>query len=229
MRKISFLLPCRGRITQTRESIETLHELADDPSRFEVCARLDDDDLDSQKLFDEMISRFDNIKRFVGPRAGYHKLNVLYDESLTLSDSEADYVYVWGNDNVMMTDGWDSKLIERTQNDPAIVWPYKRENTLYYCFPVINKRWFELFGPKFPDNPFVDSTFYYTMKFACEQLERENLDVKKLESLSDLEVRHLQLNDEIHNEADKKKAPRPSKDQLIQSCREKAARLVKLW
>ena len=52
MKKISILLPSRGRIEQTKASVESLFTLADDPTRFEICARIDSDDVESIKLYE---------------------------------------------------------------------------------------------------------------------------------------------------------------------------------
>lgn len=226
MKKISILLPSRGRIEQTKASVESLFTLADDPTRFEICARIDSDDVESIKLYEQLAIDHDNVKYVIKKRGkGYHILNVLYDEAMSMSDPEADYVYVWGNDNIMETRGWDTKLIACTVKNPAVVWPNK--NGLYYCFPIVNKRWFTLFGNgKFPDCPFVDTFFYFTMMYAVKTTSR---DTEELETLSGLDVRHNIVHDVIHNEAKKKEAPRPTRDAIVKNAIIDAAKLVKEW
>lgn len=227
MNKISILLPSRGRINETRQSLESLYNLCEDIRNFEICVRIDDDDLESKNLFDEFSSNYNNVVVKVGPRLGYHSLNVLYDETLELSDRDADYIYVWGNDNIMLSQNWDSMIKECTKENPVVVWPYKKQNELYYCFPIINKRWFKEFESKFPNNSFVDSYFFFMMQYVIEGIG--NRKQTELEGISGIQLKHLLLKDVIHNEANKTNSPRPSVSDLRSMAKDGANRLLNSW
>lgn len=227
MNKISILLPSRGRVSETKMSLESLYSLCDDICNFEICVRIDEDDLESLSLFDEFKLRYDNIKLTIGPRLGYHKLNILYDETLELSSEEADYIYVWGNDNIMLSDKWDVMIKNCTQNNPAVVWPNKNKNELYYCFPIIHKRWFKDFENKFPNNSFVDSFFFFMMLYVIEGIGARQQ--AELEGISGIKISHLLLKDDVHNEAEKTKSPRPSSAELKSMAKESAKKLLEKW
>jgi glycosyltransferase involved in cell wall biosynthesis len=145
--KISVLLPTRGRTESLKRSLDSLVDLADSPGSIEILLAFDDDDTASSKWFqDNVTEHLDSAgakyTAFSFPRLGYLRLNE-YINNLARK-SQGDWLFFWGDDAIMNTPGWDSKI---SMIDKFRVLRIPTHNCHPYAiFPIVPRQWFEMFG-----------------------------------------------------------------------------------
>jgi len=144
---ISILLPTRGRTDMLRRSLFSLVDQADDASRIEFRLAFDDDDMVSAEWFEHHIApHLDDLgavyTSFAFPRLGYTRLNE-YINALA-KDALGRWLFFWGDDGIMHTKGWDTKIAE--------VWDFRvlriptHNCHPYAIWPIIPKQWFDIIG-----------------------------------------------------------------------------------
>jgi len=145
---ISMLLPTRGRTTSLKTSLLTLAELADDPHSIEMLLAFDDDDTASYAWFAANIApRLDEIGvRYTAmgfERLGYIRLNEYLNE--LAKSARGDWLFFWGDDAVMRSQGWDTRVREQTGRFRVLRMPTHNGHP-YAIFPIVPRSWFEMFG-----------------------------------------------------------------------------------
>lgn len=144
---ISVLLPTRGRTESLRRSLHSLVDLADHPEKIELLLAFDDDDAESAQWFENNIAphlhaQGSRYTAFSFPRLGYLRLNE-YLNSLA-ARSHGRWLFFWGDDGIMHTQGWDSRVDEVTQFRVVRI-PTHNQHP-YAIFPIVPRAWFEMFG-----------------------------------------------------------------------------------
>ena len=108
--------------------------MADDPSRVEVCAAADPDDVPDVAGVD--------VLHVTPSRYGYRNLHLYYNDLAGLAAGR--WHLLWNDDAVMVTPGWDSVVAER--HEEVLLWPYVPQEQGMNCFPIWPASWFRLMG-----------------------------------------------------------------------------------
>ena len=146
--KIAVLLPTRGRTTALKLSIISLFNRVLDMDNVQIILGFDNDDevgfnffieeiqpwMDSKEI-NYVVSQFDPMT--------YTGLNRYYNGLATLAS--ADWLFVWNDDALMETTGWDRIINKHTGEFKLLKIHVHREHP-YSIFPIIPKEWFDLFG-----------------------------------------------------------------------------------
>jgi len=145
---ISMLLPTRGRTQSLRTALVSLAELADDPHSIEMLLAFDDDDTASYDWFSANIApdldRMGVRYTAMGfERLGYLRLNEYLNE--LAQSAQGDWLLFWGDDAVMRSAGWDSRIHEHTGSFRVLRMPTHNGHP-YAIFPIVPRQWFDLFG-----------------------------------------------------------------------------------
>lgn len=145
---IAVLLPTRSRTTALTESVTSIVNRAKDISRVQILFGFDNDDQVGLNHFETVIQPFlDQHNVTYEAQAfdsmGYAGLNRYYNH-LAQSVS-ADWLFVWNDDAVMDTDGWD-QVIESYTGQFRLLKVHTHNEHPYSIFPIVPKSWFDLFG-----------------------------------------------------------------------------------
>ena len=144
--KISALIPTRGRTTPLETSIRSLIEQADCPDTIQVLIAFDNDDVKGTAYFRETIQPWmddNNVNYTVLSmnRLGYQNLNIYYNKLAEYSDS--DWLLGWGDDSIIETKGWDTKIAEH-DGEFKLLKVHTHNEHPYSIFPIIPRAWYEL-------------------------------------------------------------------------------------
>jgi hypothetical protein len=145
---ISMLLPTRGRTHSLKTALLTLAELADDPGQIEMLLAFDDDDSVSYQWFaDNIAPQLDALGvRYTAmgfERLGYIRLNEYLN--VLAQSAQGDWLFFWGDDAVMKSQGWDSRILEQAGRFRVLRMPTHNGHP-YAIFPIVPRQWFEMFG-----------------------------------------------------------------------------------
>lgn len=151
--KISILLPTRKRTQALVRSLNSLLASADDTSRIEVLIAYDEDDEESKSFFANIWPGYlDQCKAtsriFETERFGYTRLNRYVN--LLAENASGEWLFFWNDDALMETDGWDTEVIKHTGYPGLLRMPCSTMNHPFALFPVVNRRWLDLFGELSP-------------------------------------------------------------------------------
>ena len=126
---ISILLPTRGRTDALKTSLDSLFDLADDVGKLELLLGMDDDDAaSSQWVQENLLPDLDNV--YVNALARH---------------SSGDWFFFWNDDAVMLTQGWDTRVREKTSEFCCIRIPTHNCHP-YAIFPIIPRAWLDICG-----------------------------------------------------------------------------------
>lgn len=144
---VSILLPTRGRTDMLKTSLLSLADKADDPTSIEMLLAFDDDDTKSsswcqEHILPELEERGISFSVMQFPRLGYIRLNE-YINSLT-KYARGDWLMFWGDDAVMLSQGWDSRITE-VDRFRVLRIPTHNQHP-YAIFPIVPRAWTDLFG-----------------------------------------------------------------------------------
>lgn len=174
--KISVLLPTRGRTESLRQSLHSLVDLADRPEDLEFLLAFDDDDTGSSEWFQKNVApRLEDqgaqYTAFSFPRLGYLRLNE-YINSLC-AQSQGQWLFFWGDDAIMHTSGWDSRIVEV---DRFRVLRMPTHNCHPYAiFPIVPRKWFEMFGYFSPHQ--LNDSWVSQVAYLCDIMHDIDVEV----------------------------------------------------
>lgn len=144
MIKISVILPTRKRVSMLEKAIESLLSLAHEPNSIEILLGVDNDDAETKK---GILLLPGNIKAVYSDRMqGYTDL---WRHQNKLSDvASGELLLSFSDDNIMITDGWDSKLLRHSSNLSIVrIFSYKdTEFANMMIFTAIHKGVYEILG-----------------------------------------------------------------------------------
>ena len=146
--KIAVLMPSRGRTDAFSRSLFSLVDRADDLSNIQFIIGLDNDDTIGLEHFSKVIQpRLDEKDAYYSAmeftRLGYERLNVYYNTLATQAD--ADWLFVWCDDAINETDGWDSRIIECT-GEFKLLKVHTHNEHPYSIFPIVPSEWMDITG-----------------------------------------------------------------------------------
>jgi hypothetical protein len=145
---IAVLLPTRSRTTALTTSVSSIVNLASDISRVQIIFGLDNDDQIGLDHFEKVIQPFldeHNVayEAIAFESMGYAGLNRYYNH-LSQSTS-ADWLFIWNDDAVMETQGWD-KVIDSYTGQFRLLKVHTHNEHPYSIFPIVPHNWYKLFG-----------------------------------------------------------------------------------
>jgi hypothetical protein len=146
--RISILLPTRGRDRALGTSISSLIDLCDDIDNIEFRLGFDHDDTVGKEYFTEHVQPMLEQREIAYTalefdRLGYERLNVYYNHLASGADS--DWLFVWNDDAIMETQGWDTRIREHDGRFCLLRVQTHRSHP-YSIFPIYPKQWYDLFG-----------------------------------------------------------------------------------
>jgi hypothetical protein len=174
---IAVLLPTRSRTHALTDSVTSIVSRAADPDSIELLFGFDDDDTVGLEHFEGVIQPFlDDHNIAYQAQAfksmGYAGLNRYYNH-LGLSAS-ADWLFIWNDDAVMNTQGWDS-VIRNYNGEFKILKVHTHNEHPYSIFPIVPQAWFDLFK-QFSRHQMVDAELSQ-MAFALDVMQVVDIDV----------------------------------------------------
>ena len=147
-KRISVLLPTRGRGELSFKSLKTLWDNADTNDGIEYLIAIDDDDLESVEYYDKTIVPYTkeqdiDLRVWVIKRLGYKKLN----EYLNFlgNKSNGHYMMFWNDDAIMETEAWDKEIDQYRDKFRILRMPDQSQHP-YSLFPIFPRKWMSLLG-----------------------------------------------------------------------------------
>jgi len=146
--KIAVLLPTRSRTTALTQSITSLVKAADDVSAIQLLLAFDRDDATGLDHFSTVIQPWLDqtglaYEAQVFTSMGYAGLNRYYNHLAKSAD--ADWLFVWNDDAVMDTAGWDTVISQHT-GQFRLLKLHTHNDHPYSIFPIVPRAWFETLG-----------------------------------------------------------------------------------
>lgn len=145
---IAVLLATRARTTALQRSIHSVFELAADPHSIQLMLAFDRDDHTGLKFFNETLQLWLDQRDIIYSALmfdpmGYENLHGYYNGLAKNSDS--DWLFVWNDDAVMETPGWDH-VIKNHTGEFKLLAVHTHQEHPYSIFPIMPRQWYELTG-----------------------------------------------------------------------------------
>ena len=147
-KRLSVLLPTRGRGELSFKSLKTLWDNAETNDGIEYLIAVDDDDLESVEYYDKTIVPYTkeqgiDLRVWSVKRLGYKKLN----EYLNFlgNKSNGHYIMFWNDDAIMKTESWDKEIDQYRDKFRVLRMPDQSQHP-YSLFPIFPRKWMSLLG-----------------------------------------------------------------------------------
>jgi hypothetical protein len=145
---IAVLLPTRSRTTALSKSVESVVNQAQNVSRIQILFGFDNDDQVGLEHFENAIQPFlDQHNVAYEAQAfdsmGYAGLNRYYNH--LAQSANADWLFVWNDDAVMDTPGWDQIIASYTGQFKLLKVHTHNEHP-YSIFPIVPWAWYNQLG-----------------------------------------------------------------------------------
>lgn len=145
--KIAVLLPTRGRTTALKLSVVSLFNRVLDIDSVQLLLGFDNDDEVGLKYFSTDVQPWLEQKGIaytvmLFEPLGYEGLNQYYNGLAT--QASADWFFVWNDDAVMETTGWD-KIVNSYARQFKVLKVHTHGEHPYSIFPIYPKEWYDLF------------------------------------------------------------------------------------
>lgn len=151
-KRISVLLPTRGRAELSFKSLKTLWDTVGNNRDIEYLIALDDDDKESISYYEStaipyMEKNSIEFQVHVVPRWGYAQLNN-YINYLG-QQASGKWIMFWNDDAMMESKNWDKKIEKHTGKFRVLRMPDQSQHP-YSIFPIIPHEWKVLLGDLSP-------------------------------------------------------------------------------
>lgn len=144
-RKISLLLPTRGRPHLVRRLFQSIVDNTNDLDDVEIIMCLDDDDTECHRIEDPRL----NIIQLIGPRSTMGEYN-----TNCLNHSSGDVVILLNDDLTINTSGWDRIIADFVRTIPDgifMAYPNDTECRGKMCtFPIMTRKTCEILSNPYP-------------------------------------------------------------------------------
>jgi hypothetical protein len=145
---IAALLPTRGRTDSLARSVHSLINLANHPTEIHILLGFDNDDQIGLNYFLEELKpwldeRGINYAALSFDSVGYEGLNQYYNA--LAKDSTADWLFVWNDDCIMETQGWDDE-IRKYDGEFCVLKVHTHNEHPYSIFPIVPSSWSGILG-----------------------------------------------------------------------------------
>lgn len=146
--KIAVLLPTHKRTDALTRCVTSLIDLADNLNSIQFIFGIDNNDsLGMTHFIDVIQPMLDdqdiNYAAMEFEPMGYTKLNQYYNK--LSEEADADWLFVWCDDAIMQTQGWDSRIAECT-GEFKLLKVHTHNEHPYSIFPIIPAKWREITG-----------------------------------------------------------------------------------
>jgi hypothetical protein len=146
-KKISVLLPTRGRTDSLLRSVMSLITNSTAPEQVEFLLAFDNDDVESFAWFQENIAPAINSAGSVYACYGYEPIGYIrlneYVNSLA-EHADGEWLLFWNDDAVMQTAGWDQVISAHTEF--AVLRMPSHNQHPYAIFPIVPRQWLDICG-----------------------------------------------------------------------------------
>lgn len=145
--RVAVLLPTRARTDALTRSVTSIIDLADDVDKIQFIFGFDNDDSIGLDHFTNVIQPILDTKNvsyeaIAFDSMGYAGLNRYYNHMAQHAD--ADWLFVWNDDAVMNTKGWDAVIASYT-GQFRLLKVHTHLDHPYSIFPIVPKSWFDTF------------------------------------------------------------------------------------
>jgi len=193
-KRISVLLPTRGRAELSFKALETLWSTAKNNEGIEYLVALDDDDQDSIDYYEKTVIPYLEDKELdyqihVVPRWGYAKLNEYINYLGNKASGE--FIMFWNDDAIMETKSWDKHIDKFKGKFRVLRMPDQSEHP-YSIFPIVPHKWKSLLGELSPQQ--MTDAWVSQIAYLCNIMV--NIPVKVTHDRFDLTGNN---NDETYN------------------------------
>lgn len=146
--RIAVLLPTRARTDALSRSLFSLVDHASDLSQIQFIVGIDeDDDVGINHFVEKIQPKFDeldiNYTALSFKPLGYHGLNTYYNSMVKQVD--ADWIFVWCDDAIMTTKGWD-QVIDSYTGQFKILKVHTHNEHPYSIFPIVPVEYYQTLG-----------------------------------------------------------------------------------
>jgi len=148
-KKITVLLPTRGRPEILKSSLESLIDRASNPKDIEVMLGIDEDDPETIEFVKEKIAPYlqengvearANIFKPIGYENLHNYVNTL------AGNGQGEWLFFWNDDGIMVTEGWDEVIDSYTGQFKLLAPKDNHNGHPYAIFPVVPRDWYILVG-----------------------------------------------------------------------------------
>jgi hypothetical protein len=145
---IAVLLPTRGRTDALKKSVNSLLDLATDIKSIYIVFGFDNDDEVGLNYFlaelkPSLDDRDINYTALSFDSMGYEGLNQYYNA--LASSVKADWLFVWNDDCIMNTPGWDDE-IRKYNGEFKVLKVHTHNEHPYSIFPIVPAAWVGILG-----------------------------------------------------------------------------------
>jgi hypothetical protein len=142
---VAVLLPTRGRTHELSASVTSIIEHAADLGAIQLIFGFDNDDQTGLDHFASEIrpwldERNVSYEAKAFDRMGYEGLNHYYN--FLAQEASADWLFVWNDDAVMETQGWD-RVIKSYTGQFKVLKVHTHNEHPYSIFPIMPRAWFD--------------------------------------------------------------------------------------
>jgi hypothetical protein len=147
-KKISILLPTRGRAEQLEKSVRSLLGSASGIEHLEILFAVDSDDSVGMEHFLAHISPYiENLKItnkiIITHPMGYENLHNYVN--ILAKEAQGQWLFFWNDDAVMQTANWDLE-IDRYSGQFKLLSVHTHNEHPYSIFPIIPRQWYDILG-----------------------------------------------------------------------------------
>ena len=148
-KKITVLLPTRGRPEVLEKSLQSLIDRASKPKDIEIMLGIDEDDPETIEYVKEKIAPYlqeagvearANIFKPLGYENLHNYINTL------AGNGQGEWLFFWNDDGVMVTEGWDEVIDSYTGQFKLLAPKDNHNGHPYAIFPVVPRDWYILIG-----------------------------------------------------------------------------------
>ena len=149
VKKITVLLPTRGRPELLEKSIKSLMDKATNPADIEIMLGLDEDDTATTEYIKETIAPYlqelgVEARANIFKPLGYENLHTYVNTLAGAATGE--WLFFWNDDGLMETQGWDDVINSYTGQFKLLAPKDNHNGHPYAIFPVVPRDWYILIG-----------------------------------------------------------------------------------
>jgi len=148
-KKITVILPTRGRTEVLKASLESLIDRASNPQDIEIMLGIDEDDQATTDYIKDHIAPYlqengvearANIFKPIGYENLHNYVNTL------AGNGQGEWIFFWNDDALMVTEGWD-EVINSYSGQFKLLAPKDNHNGHPYAIlPIVPRDWYILIG-----------------------------------------------------------------------------------
>lgn len=148
-KKITVILPTRGRTEVLKASLESLIDRASNPQDIEIMLGIDEDDQATTDYITNHIAPYlqengvearANIFKPIGYENLHNYVNTL------AGNGQGEWIFFWNDDALMVTEGWDEVINSYTGQFKLLAPKDNHDGHPYAILPIVPRDWYILIG-----------------------------------------------------------------------------------